>query len=200
MILPHFVSLITSKIEAVIERPKTTNIDIHKVKYKDKPWCVLVGRADNGPIEVFAGIEEDTPLPNKYHKAELTKKSRGHYSLTVYLSEDADSDVIKIGNIGARFPLPEGMVLTRFISLSLRNGVTVSEICEQLTKSSNSMFDYPAVLNRVLKNYISEAEYTAKLLKNKPCPDCGKELKVRRESGCMIEYCETCSYINSKCS
>jgi ribonucleoside-diphosphate reductase alpha chain len=185
------------KTHKTLERPKTTNIDIHKVKYRDKQWAVLVGRVDNGPIEVFAGIEEDTPLPNKYHRAELTKKSRGHYSLTVYLSEDED-DVIKINNIGARFPLPEGMTLTRFISLALKNGVPVSAICEQLTKSSSSMFDYPAVLNRVLKSYITVEEYSS-TAGDKPCPECGKSLKFRKQDGCMVEFCESCSYLNSKC-
>ena len=190
-----------SKVHKTVERPKTTNIDIHKVKYKDKPWCVLVGRADNGPIEVFAGIEEDTPLPNKYHKAELSKKSRGHYSLTIYLSEDAESDVIKIGNIGARFPLPEGMALTRLISMSLRNGVPILEICEQLTKSSNSMFDYPAVLNRVLKQYIPEEDVLSKeKAKGERCPECGSDLIIKRESGCILKQCSSCSYIDSKCN
>lgn len=193
------LNAIAEKVEKhhKIERPKTTNIDIHKVKYRDKQWAVLVGKLDNGPIEVFAGIEEDTPLPNKYHRAELTKKSRGHYSLTVYLSEDED-DIIKINNIGARFPLPEGMTLTRFISLALKNGVSVADICEQLTKSSSSMFDYPAVLNRVLKSYITEEEYSKKL-GDKPCPDCGKSLKIRKQDGCLVEFCE-CGYHYSKCN
>jgi len=183
-----------------IERPKTTEIDIHKVKYKDKPWAVLVGKVDGRPCECFAGIEEDTPLPNKYHKAELTKKSRGHYSLTVYLSEDAD-DIIRISNIGARFPAPEGMALTRMISMSLRNGVPLSEITDQLSRAASSIFDHPAILNRVLKQYITEEEYTESI-KGKTCPDCGSELKARREGGCMTEYCDngSCNYINSKCS
>lgn len=183
------------KKTVVVERPKTTNINIHKVKYKDNNWAVLVGFTDGTPLEIFAGIEDDTPLPNKYHRAELVKKSRGHYSLTVWLSED-DDDVIKINNIGARFPAAEGMTLTRFISLSLRNGIPVSEICEQLQKSSSSLFDYPSVLNRVLKNYITDEEMA---LVEKPCPECGKSLKFRRESGCVTEYCDSCDYVNSKC-
>lgn len=183
------------KTKQTTERPKMTNINIHKVKYKDNNWAVLVGFTSIGPIEVFAGIENDTPLPNKYHKAELVKKSRGHYSLTVWLSED-EEDVIKINNIGARFPAAEGMTLTRFISLSLRNGIPVSEICEQLQKSSSSLFDYPAVLGRVLKNYIPEEELNLTL---KPCPECGSNIKFKRESGCIVEYCESCSYVNSKC-
>lgn len=183
-----------------IERPKTTDIAIHKVKYKDKPWCVLVGSTENGPIEAFAGIEEDTPLPNKYHKAELTKRSRGHYSLTVWLSDEEDSDIIKINNIGARFPSPEGLVITRFISLSLRNRVPIADICEQLQKSSTSMFDYPAVLNRVLKNYIPEEEaITKEMAKGEKCPQCGSVLGIKRESGCIVKVCDQCNYVDSKC-
>lgn len=181
-----------------LERPKTTEVDIHKVKYRDKPWSVLIGKFNGLPIEVFAGVEEDTPLPNKYYKAELTKKSKGHYSLTVYLSADSPEDIIKINNIGARFPSPEGLVLTRFISLSLRNRITISDIVEQLQKSANSMFDYPAVLARVLKQYASDEELAAKI-KGTPCPDCGQELKIKRESGCSVVYCESCNYVDSKC-
>lgn len=182
------------------ERPKTTDIKIHKVKYKDKPWSVLVGLVNGTPIEVFAGVEEDTPLPNKYYKAELVKKSRGHYSLTVWLSEDEESDIVKISNIGARFPSPEGLALTRFISLSLRNGVMVSDICEQLQKSSNSLFDYPSVLNRVLKNYVPDEEAIAKeLAKGEVCPLCGAELVFKRESGCLVKLCSSCNFMDSKC-
>lgn len=182
------------------ERPKTTDIKIHKVKYKDKPWSVLVGLVNGTPIEVFAGVEEDTPLPNKYYKAELVKKSRGHYSLTVWLSEDEESDIVKISNIGARFPSPEGLALTRFISLSLRNGVMVSDICEQLQKSSNSLFDYPSVLNRVLKNYVPDEEAIAKeLAKREVCPLCGAELVFKRESGCLVKLCSSCNFMDSKC-
>ena len=187
------------KAKTIIDRPKTTEIDIHKMKYKERPWAILIGKVDGKPVEVFAGLEEETPLPNKYHKAELTKKSRGHYTLTIHLTEDAE-DIMRINNVGARFPAPEGMALTRFISLALRNGVPVSDIGEQLQKSSSSMFDYPAVLARVLKQYVSEEEYSEKY-KGKPCPDCGSELKFRKQDGCMVEYCSdsSCSYVNHKC-
>lgn len=189
----------TKRIGKVVERPKTTEVDIHKMRYKDRAWAVLIGKLDGKPIEVFAGIEEDTPLPNKYHKAELTKKSRGHYTLTVHLSGDAD-DIMRINDVGARFPAPEGMALTRLISMAFRNGVPVSDITEQLQKAASSMFDYPAVLARVLKQYVSEEEFASKH-KGKPCPDCGKELKFRKQDGCMVEYCvaEGCGFQNSKC-
>ena len=186
--------------KTAIERSKTTAVDIHKVKYKDKPWCVLVGKMDDEPVEVFAGIEEFTPLPNKYHKAELTKRSRGQYSLTVWLSEQDDEDLVKISNVGNRFPSPEGLALTRFISLSLRNRIAISDICEQLQKSSNSLFDYPNVLNRILKLYISDDEAIAKEVdKKEPCPKCNSALLYKRESGCITKLCSSCSFSEAKC-
>ena len=188
-----------AKITNIVERPKTTEVDIFKMKYKERPWAILIVKVNGKPVEVFAGIEEDTPLPNKYHKAELTKKSRGHYTLTIRLSEDQE-DLMRINDIGARFPAAEGMALTRFISLALRNGVSIADITEQLQKSSSSMFDYPAVLARALKQYVTEDEYAEKH-KGKPCPDCGAELKFRKQDGCIVEYCDAagCNYVNSKC-
>ena len=188
-----------AKTHKVVERPKTTDVDIFKTKYKEKNYMILVGKTNNGPIEVFGGEEaEGLSLPTKYKKAELTKKSRGHYTLTVQLSEDPE-DILKINNVGNRFPAQDVITLTRMISLSLRNGVSVSDICEQLQKSATGLYDAPAVFARVLKNYISDEEVAARM-KNKPCPDCGKELKAKRESGCIVEYCESCAYVNSKCS
>lgn len=185
------------EIKKILERPKTTEVDIHKVVYKKLPYMVLVGNIEGKPIEVFAGLESDLSLPSKYVKAELTKKARGHYTLIVQLSED-EEDVLKVNNIGARFPAQDVITITRMISLLLKNGVSISEICDQLSKSASSLYDSPAVLARVLKTYISEDEY-AELHKGKPCPDCGSELQFRKESGCMTEYCTNCNHSNSKC-
>jgi formamidopyrimidine-DNA glycosylase len=84
------------------------------------------------------------------------------------------------------------------ISLLLKSGVSITEICDQLAKSASSLYDAPAVFSRVLKTYMSEEDYT-ELHKGKPCPDCGKELRFKKEAGCMTEYCDECNYSNSKC-
>ena len=189
-----------TKIHKIIERPKTTNIDIFKTKYKEKNYMILVGRADNGPIEVFGGEETGLSLPTKYKSATLTKKSRGHYSLTIQLSDDVE-DILKVNNIGNLFPAQDIITLARMISLSLRNRISISDIVEQLQKSATSLYDAPAVFARVLKNYISEEELVAKeKSKGKTCPDCGESLIYKRESGCLVELCSNCSYTNSKCS
>ena len=182
------------------ERPKTTDIKIHKVKYRNLNYMVLVGLADGKPIEVFGGLEDGLSLPTKYQSATLTKKSRGHYSLVVQLSDDPE-DVLKVNNVSARFPAEDIMTITRLISLSMRNGVPVSEITDQLQKSAGGMFDAPAIFARVLKNYL-EDEDLVRMAASKTCPQCGGDIEIRRESGCLTETCRNtkCGWVNSKCS
>lgn len=188
-----------NKIKFPVERPKTTNVAIHKTRYKDKNYMILVGKMDEMPIEVFGGEEPDgLSLPTKYSHASLTKKSRGQYSLQIQLT-DNEEDVLKISDISARFPAGDIITITRMISLSLRNGISISEICEQLSKASSALYDAPAVFARVLKLYITDAEMVEKeTAKKQPCPDCKKELQYKREGGCLTAYCD-CGYSNSKC-
>ena len=182
-----------------IERPKTTNVSIHKTRYKDKSYMILVGKVNGVPCEVFGGEEGHVSLPTAYKSATLTKKSRGHYSLTVQLSEDED-DVLKISNIGNLFPAGDIITICRMISLSLRNGVSIPDLVEQLQKSSSALYDSPAVFARVLKQYIPDDVAIAKELeKGKKCPDCGELLTFKRESGCLTEICPNCSFSLSKC-
>jgi ribonucleoside-diphosphate reductase alpha chain len=182
-----------------IERPKTTDVDIFKTRYKEKSYMILVGKADNIPCEIFGGEESGLSLPTKYKSATLTKKSRGHYTLQIQLSDDPE-DILKVNNLGNLFPAGDVITIARMISMSLRNGIAVSEIVEQLAKSGSSLYDAPTVFARVLKNYISDEEVIAKeKAKNKPCPECGSELLYKRESGCLTEVCSSCNYSNSKC-
>lgn len=188
-----------SKTHKVVERPKTTDVDIFKTRYKDRNYMILVGKTEGNPIEIFGGEETGVSLPTKYKSATLTKKSRGHYTLNIQLSED-EEDVLKVNSISNLFPAGDVITIARMISMSLRNGIAVSEIVEQLAKSGSSLYDLPTVFARVLKNYIPDVELIAKeKAKNKPCPECGSELNYKRESGCLTEICSSCNYSNSKC-
>lgn len=182
------------------ERPKTTDIKIHKVKYKNQTYMVLVGLHEGKPIEVFGGLEDGLALPTKYQSATLTKKSRGHYSLVVQLSDDPE-DVLKVNNVGARFPAEDIMTLTRLVSLSLRNGVPMNDIVDQLQKSAGGMFDAPAIFARVLKSYIEDEELAVMAAKE-PCPQCGGAIEIKRESGCLVKQCidTKCGWVDSKCN
>ena len=115
------------------------------------------------------------------------------------LSDD-EEDVLKVNNVGNRFPAQDIMTLTRMISLSLRNGISVSDVTEQLAKATTALYDAPAVFARVLKNYISDEELiTKEVSKGKVCPECGGVLEYKRESGCLVELCTSCTFSNSKC-
>ena len=189
-----------TKVHKAIERPKCTDIDIFKLKYKEKPYMILVGKTNGVPIEIFGGEEVGVSLPTKYAKAELCKRSRGHYALTVQLSEDPE-DVMKMSNIGKLFPAQDVITITRMISLAMRNGVSIADIVDQLSKSASSLYDAPAVFARVLKNYVSDEDMIVKEMeKGKLCPECKTKLEYKRESGCLTEICPSCSFSNSKCS
>jgi len=187
------------KVHKVTDRPKTTDVDVFKTKYKDRSYMILVGKIKGVPCEIFGGEETGLSLPTKYKSATLTKKSRGHYTLNIQLSEDPE-DILKVNNLGNLFPAGDVITIARMISLSLRNGIPISEIVEQLAKSGSTLYDAPTVFARVLKNYIPDEEIISKeKAKNKPCPECGSELNYKRESGCLTEICSSCSYTNSKC-
>lgn len=183
-----------------IERPKTTDVDIFKTKYKDNMYMILVGKLPDGtPIECFGGLEDGVSLPTKYEKATLVKKSRGHYTLNIQLSED-EEDILRVNNIINRFPAKDLVTITRMVSLALRHRIPVSDIVEQLQRGASSMYDAPAVFARVLKNYISDDEFnTHQKAKGVVCPKCGGELIFKRESGCVTEQCTSCNHFSSKC-
>ena len=183
-----------------IERPKTTDVDIFKTKYKDNMYMILVGKLPDGtPIECFGGLEDGVSLPTKYEKATLVKKSRGHYTLNIQLSED-EEDILRVNNISNRFPAKDLVTITRMVSLALRHRIPVSDIVEQLQRGASSMYDAPAVFARVLKNYISDSEFaTHQKAKGVVCPKCGSDLIFKRESGCVTEQCTSCNHFSSKC-
>ena len=87
------------------------------------------------------------------------------------------------------------------ISLSLKNNIPISDIVDQLSKSATSLYDAPAVFARVLKTYITDEEAIAKeQSKGDVCPDCGSDIIIKRENGCIVKLCSNCSYMDSKCS
>lgn len=74
----------------------------------------------------------------------------------------------------------------RLVSLGLRYGIPAEQIIKQFDRSSGNMFDLPAQLSKLLKQFRHAVE---------PCPECGAEAVVYEE-GCQI--CRNCGW--SKCS
>jgi len=158
------------------KRPKELPCELHWLSYKGKKWLAAVGLLDNEPYEMFA-ILDDGSIKHNISSGILVKSARGKYSL-----------VTEGGTIKNIAP-PEFGWATRLISTSLRHGVPIDFLVEQLNKDGTSV-DLNRVLSRALKKYIREG----KIRSSATCPTCNSSNLAWKE-GCMT--CVDCGH--SKC-
>ena len=175
------------------KRPEKLHCEINKAKVKGEAWTFFVGLLDNIPYEVFGGLSKYVDIPNKIKTGFIIKDYKIDGVATYNLAIGEFDDQMTIKDISNIFENPNNGTLTRFISLSLRHGVPLNFIVEQLSKDKFSdMTSFSRVMARVLKKYIKDGTKTTA---EKKCPDCGKENSLIYQSGCV--QCLNCSY--SKC-
>jgi ribonucleoside-diphosphate reductase alpha chain len=166
-------------------RPESLECDIHHLTYQGQKWIVLVGCMCGKPFEVFAGLEENIALPKKHKTGRIVatgKKGSRRYNLHVGEGEDE----IVIRDIPKSFDNPGFGTWTRTISLSLRHGVPVQYLCEQLVKTEE-FTSFLRMVARILKKYIAEGASAGEAC------DCGGKLTY-------VSGCQTClSCGKSKC-
>jgi len=179
------------KEEKLTGRPKELECEIHRANVKGEAYTVLVGFLDGKPYEIFAGLSECVAMPKKVKKATLIRNGKNSDGVTTYNLRIpiGNDDNILFKDIVNMFNNPLHGVLTRLLSLSLRKGVDVYEIVEQIKKDKNSdMTSFASVLARVLKQYIPNGKDAG------TCENCGGKLVY--VDGCV--HCEGC--LSSKCS
>jgi hypothetical protein len=101
----------------------------HRVKWKNgiKVYInVTIDRDENKPLETFVSLPYEAGLDE-----------RGEFSSVLYLERKSDWDAIN-----------------RLISVLLRYNIPLSEIIEQLQKSSYGMFTLSSLMKRVLSKYL----------------------------------------------
>jgi ribonucleoside-diphosphate reductase alpha chain len=165
------------------KRSKTLDQDVYVVTSKGKKYIISVGKQDGKLYEIFGGlIPENLSFKFTHKHGKMTKVSQGHYTLEI-------GDDIVVNNFGEIFTAEEQM-LFRMISTSLRHGIPVKFIVQQMSKSAEDMSSLTSVVGRVLKKYILDGE-SANGMK---CPACGsKDLTYG-------EGCVSCSCGWSKCN
>jgi ribonucleoside-diphosphate reductase alpha chain len=175
------------------KRPKELDCDIHRIMVTNQgeaeDWIVFVGKMNNSPYELFAGLSQHIELPKKYDTGTLIKngKKKGvaTYDLVVPTDKD-DSFVFK--DVVTIFDNPNQGAFTRTISLALRHGIPLQYIVEQIQKDKNSdMFSFSKAISRVLKHYIKDGTKAGV----KGCPSCGHE-ELQYQEGCLL--CPSCGY------
>lgn len=176
---------------AKFKRPKELKCDIHRANVKGEAYTVLVGLIDDKPYEVFAGLSQHVSMPKKTKHGSIIKNGKNKDGVTTYnlrIPIDAD-DSIMLKDIVELFDNALYGAFTRTISLSLRHGVPVTEIIDQVRKDKHSdVTSFASVLARVLKQYVSDGSKAAG-----KCEACGGELVY--SGGCVS--CVGCA--SSKC-
>ena len=174
------------------KRPETLECDILHTSVKGQKWVVLVGLMDGKPYEVIGGEADQIEIPRKYKKGTLLKKSfktqNSKYDLTV----GEGDDTLSIKDVVSIFNNPNHAGYTRVISTSLRHGVPVQFLVEQMQKDKEAdLFSFSKVIARCLKNYIVDGTKASENI----CESCGVEGSLVYQEGCVS--CKSCGY--SKC-
>lgn len=150
------------------KRPAELPCEIHHATVKGVKWTVMVGLLHGEPYELFMGRAADLSVPVKHKTGKLVKAGKGIYNLHA-----TDEFIVK--NIIKTSDDDESAWATRMISTSLRHGIPVEYLVEQLSKDG-SVVDINNVLARILRKY---AKSSGK--KKDACPQCGGEDLIYEE-------------------
>ena len=161
------------------KRPKILPAEGYKIRVKGEEWIILIGLLDNKPYEIFA-TENMWNIPSSFN-CDIIKNNKKSYTINI-----KDEKVIEdfTSNVSS-----EEESVSRLISTSLRHGVHIKYIVEQLSKSYGTINSFSKAIIRVLKKYIPEGE-----LSTLTCLECGSN-HIIFEEGC--QKCTNCG--SSKC-
>lgn len=175
------------------KRPRVLDCDVHKCNVKGESWTILVGLLNGRPYEVFGGLSKYVEIPKKVKSGRVVKVGKKSGSATYSLEWGDGDDVVVVKDVVSAFENPIYGEFTRTLSLSLRHGIPIQYVCEQLTRGkSPDMSSFSRVMARVLKNYIPDGVVAS--VEEKSCPSCGSS-KLIYSGGCVS--CDSCVW--SRC-
>lgn len=172
------------------KRPLELTCEIHHANIRGDAWTILIGLLDGQPYEVIGGLSIHVEIPKKYKEGVLIKNPRKTVNSRYDLKFGENGDEVLIKDVVAVFDNPNHGSLTRMISMSLRHGVPIQYVAEQLQKDKDSdMFSFSKVISRVLKKYVKDG-----VAGSGKCNNCGSSNLIY-QAGCPV--CKDCGY--SKC-
>jgi ribonucleoside-diphosphate reductase alpha chain len=174
------------------KRPEILDCDIHHTSVKGQKWIVLVGLLDGKPYEVIGGEAQQIEIPRKHKSGLLSKRvfktQNSKYDLIIGEGDDA----LTVKDVVSVFDNPNHAGYTRVISTSLRHGVPVQFLVEQMQKDKEAdLFSFSKVVARCLKNYIVDGTSAS----DKDCLSCGAQDSLIYQEGCVT--CTACG--DGKC-
>ena len=168
------------------KRPEELECDIYHTSIKGQKWAVLIGLLNGKPYEVIGGSAEQIEIPSKFRNGKLYKRTfktrNSKYDLAI---GEGDNQLV-VKDVVSIFDNPNHAGYTRVISTSLRHGVPVQYLVEQMQKDKEmDMFSFSKVISRCLKNYIINGTEV-----DRTCPECGAEGSLVYQEGCVT--CKSC--------
>jgi ribonucleoside-diphosphate reductase alpha chain len=157
------------------KRKKELEADLYQVKIRGKKYLMVVGIQDGTPYEMFGGVIPDSISCKIPTKGKMIKIKHGHYKLDL-----GDGNIIE--NFGDLFT-GEEQILFRMVSISLRHGIPIKFLVDQLAKAAADVVDIASATSRVLKKYIVNGEKAGG-----KCPTCGKQELIYID-GCVSCVC-----------
>lgn len=176
------------------KREKDLPCDVVRATVRGEGYLVLVGLLNDKPYEIFAGLAKHIEVPKKAKRGTLIKNGLNKDGISTYNLRIpiGDDDELTIKDVVDTFDNPEHGALTRMVSLSMRHGVPIQYLAEQLRKDKHSdLQSFSGVIARVLKGYIKDG---TKVTTQKTCDSCGSD-KLSYQQGCVS--CPSCGW--SKC-
>jgi len=159
------------------KRPAELQCHIYRISVKGEKWIVFIGLYEGTPYEIFAGKVKLADIPSFINEGTLIKSGDCVYQFKY-------QDEILISDISKLFECGEQESITRLISTSLRHGVPIKYIQQQLSKSYGNITDFNKSILRAFKKYLKDEE-TGEI-----CEVCGSKIMY-------VEGCKKCS--NPEC-
>ena len=164
------------KLTDAIKRPKSIQADAYTISVKGDKINVYIGILDKLPYEVFAHPQIEESVKG----SGLTeKRKKGQY---VFVQGEFEKELTNLMS-------DEQVAITRLLSASLRHGMDIKFLVEQLNKSDGDITSFTKAIGRVLKKYIPDGSTSTVT-----CSECGSS-NVVFEEGCA--RCLDCG--SSKC-
>lgn len=159
------------------KRQKSLSADLFQVTVRKKKYLMAIGIQDGSPYEMFGGVLKDDISIKFPKKGNIVKVGKGRYKLEI------DNQIIE--DFGSLFT-DEEQIIFRMISTSLRHGIPIKFIVDQLGKSAEDVVDLASATSRVLKKYIASGDSAGG-----SCPSCGAKTLVYID-GCVS--CASCGW------
>lgn len=172
------------------KRPELLDAEIHRATIKGEDWTILIGLKDGKPYEIFGGLSEYVEIPKKYNRGTIRKRVRKTVASKYDLIIGKNGDEFIIKDVVSVFDNPNHTSFTRTLSLSMRHGVPVQYMVEQLQKDKDAdLFSFSKVIARVLKKYIADGTKVSNGILECSC-ESPEDSNVVYQEGCAT--CLTC--------